>query len=122
MFWMNSEKPSNKIDNLIGKELVLNGAIEIIGGTRLDGVIFGDVSQKSEATLTVSEFGFVTGNVTVDHLILGGTIIGNITVNKTLVVLKTAVISGDIQYNAISVTAGAEINGTLSKICPKDSN
>lgn len=77
------------------------------------------VEGRIEATLDarvlhIAEKGVFSGTVAVDSAEIHGTLEGEITVRKQLVVHATGRISGKIRYARIQVEEGAEISGEIS--------
>ena len=73
-------KPVDTIDTLVGAGSTLQGNLEFTGGLRIDGHIKGDVSARdsSNGTLVLSESGIIDGNINVPHMIVNGSVTGNI--------------------------------------------
>jgi len=77
------------------------------------------VEGRIEATLDarvlhIAEKGVFSGTVAVDSAEIYGTIEGELTVRKQLVVHATGRLSGKIRYARIQVEEGAEISGEIS--------
>jgi cytoskeletal protein CcmA (bactofilin family) len=77
------------------------------------------VEGRIEATLDarvlhIAEKGVFSGTVAVDSAEIHGTIEGELTVRKQLVVHATGRLSGKIRYARIQVEEGAEISGEIS--------
>lgn len=110
-----SHKPCNTIDTLIGAKTEFKGDLSFNGGLRIDGKIKGDISAKGEAnsTLVLSEQAVVIGNVTVPHMIVNGTIKGDVRCSDHLTLQPKAEIVGDVSYKIIEIAAGASISGNL---------
>jgi cytoskeletal protein CcmA (bactofilin family) len=91
---------------------------------RMKGVEISDcdtlqVEGRIEATLDarvlhISEKGVFSGTVAVDSAEIHGTVEGEITVRKQLVVHATGRLSGKIRYARIKVEEGAELSGEIS--------
>ena len=108
-------KPVETIDTLIGSGSVLQGDLEFTGGLRVDGHIRGHVSAQdsNNGTLVLSESGIIEGDINVPHVVINGTVKGNIS-SKGHVELQTrAKIEGDIHYKAVEMELGAVLNGSL---------
>ena len=77
------------------------------------------VEGRIEATLDarvlhIAEKGVFSGIVAVDSAEIHGTVEGELTVRKQLVVHATGKLSGKIRYARITVEEGAEISGEIS--------
>ena len=114
MFGKKGLKPTS-IQTLIGEKARIEGNLNFEGGCHIDGVIFGSVggTKATGAFLSVSEQGCVEGDVEVPRLALSGTVQGNVRVTDRAEFGPTAKVVGDVYYNLIEISAGAEINGKL---------
>lgn len=108
-------KPVDTIDTLVGQKAVFKGDLEFSGGLRVDGHIKGNViaQDDSNSTVVVSESGEVEGNITVPHVIINGTINGNIKSGGRVELQAKSRINGDVHYKAVEMELGASINGNL---------
>ncbi|MGI9308770.1 MAG: bactofilin family protein, partial [Gammaproteobacteria bacterium] len=114
MFGNKSRKPV-AIQTLIGDDTNIRGDLVFAGGCHVDGVIKGEVRSEKDgqAFLSISEHGCVEGNVRVPILALSGTVKGDVHVTERVELGATARVDGNVYYNLIEMTAGAEINGKL---------
>jgi cytoskeletal protein CcmA (bactofilin family) len=106
---------SSGIHSLIGSDARIEGNLRFDGGCHLDGVVHGEVSSNRDASayLSVSEGGRVEGNVRVPRLELSGTVEGDVFISEHANFGATAKVIGNVHYNVIEISAGAEINGKL---------
>lgn len=100
--------------SVIGADVTIRG--DVIASTELhvDGSIEGDIQC---ASLVQGETSTVTGAVTAESARLAGRVVGSITA-KDLVVLRSARIEGDVQYDALTIEQGAHVDGRLSHRVP----
>jgi cytoskeletal protein CcmA (bactofilin family) len=63
--------------------------------------------------LSISEHGTVEGSVAVPHVILNGTVKGDVSAKERVELGTTARVIGNVYYNLIEMAIGAEINGKL---------
>lgn len=108
-------KPVETIDTLIGSGSMLQGDLEFTGGLRVDGHIKGHVSAQdsNNGTLVLSESGVVEGDINVPHVVINGTVNGNIVSSGHVELQSCAKITGDIHYKAVEMELGAVLNGNL---------
>lgn len=108
-------KPVETIDTLIGTGSILQGDLEFTGGLRVDGHIKGHVSAQdtNNGTLVLSESGIVEGDINVPHVVINGTVKGNIASTGHVELQAHAKINGDIHYKAVEMELGAVLNGSL---------
>lgn len=108
-------QPVETIDTLIGTGSVLKGDLEFTGGLRVDGHIKGHVSAQdsNKGTLVLSESGVIEGDINVPHVVINGTVNGNIVSGGHVELQASAKITGDIHYKAVEMELGAILNGSL---------
>ncbi len=108
-------KPVDTIDTLIGAGSVLQGDLEFTGGLRVDGHIRGHVTAQdsSNGMLVLSESGIVEGDINVPHVVVNGTVKGNIASKGHIELQANAKIEGDVHYKAVEMELGAVLNGSL---------
>ena len=116
-----TEKPCNTIDTLIGVSTEMKGDIAFSGGLRIDGKVKGNITARSDdnSTLVLSENAVVTGDVSVPHMIVNGKIKGNIRSAERLELQSRADINGDVTYKVLEIAAGAQLNGSMTRVGEK---
>jgi cytoskeletal protein CcmA (bactofilin family) len=110
-----SDKPSNRIDSLIGAGTVVEGNVTFSGGLRIDGEVRGNVSaaEGQPGTLVVSEHARIDGEVNVSHLVVNGAINGPVHSEEFLELQPRARVTGDVLYSKIEMHLGAVVQGRL---------
>ena len=110
-----TKRKSASIDTLVGNKTRVSGDVEFSGGFHVDGYIKGNINAdpESESVLSISEPGTVEGSVSVPHVILNGTVKGDVTAKERVELGATARVIGNVFYNLIEMAIGAEINGKL---------
>lgn len=108
-------KPPTTIDILIGKTARIRGDVDFAGGLHLDGRVAGSVRAEGDAAsmLSVSEEGCIEGSVEAAHVVLNGTVRGDIYAIERLVLGPSSKVQGDVYYRVIEAALGAEIQGRL---------
>ena len=103
------------IGTLVGADTRILGDIEFVGGCHIDGYVKGDVkSMRDErSVLSVSERGCVEGAVSVPHMLLNGTVKGDVRATERVELGPKARVIGNVQYKLIEMAIGAEVNGKL---------
>jgi cytoskeletal protein CcmA (bactofilin family) len=106
---------STRIDTLLGKAATLNGDLEFAGGLHLDGRVNGNVrsSASDGGALSVSETGFIEGNVEVTNIVMNGTVNGDMHARERLQLGGSARVNGNVHYGVIEMAPGAVITGKL---------
>ncbi len=112
------KQPSTRIDTLLGKMANLKGDLEFSGGLHLDGRVLGNVRSTAEdgGALSVSESGFIEGNVEVTNIVMNGTVNGDMHARERLVLGGKARVNGNVHYGVIEMAPGAVITGKLIPI------
>lgn len=105
----------NPVDALVGPNTRVNGDIQFKGGLHIDGVVKGNVSADPDtgATLTIADSGTVDGGVSVPFVLLNGIVKGDVFASQRVQLGPTARVIGNVYYNLIQMSEGAEINGKL---------
>ena len=103
------------INTLIGADARVHGDIEFSGGCLVDGYVKGNVKavKDEHATLSISERGCVEGAVVVPHVVLNGTVNGDVRATERIELGPRARVIGNVQYKLIEMAIGAEVNGKL---------
>ena len=109
------KQSSTRIDTLLGKTATLNGDLEFSGGLHLDGRVNGNVRSNAAdgGALSVSESGFIEGNVEVTNIVMNGTVNGDMHARDRLVLGGSARVNGNVHYGVIEMAPGAVITGKL---------
>lgn len=107
--------PANRVDTLIGKQTELLGDVRFSGGLHVDGAIKGKVMAASDknAVLSVSESGNIEGDVRVPHVVLNGTVTGDVHASVRLQLSEKARVTGNVYYQIIEMASGAAVNGQM---------
>ena len=110
-----NKRKNTPIDTLVGKNTRVSGDIEFSGGFHVDGYIKGNIQadHETESVLSISESGTVEGSVCVPHVVLNGTVKGDVSARERVELGTTARVIGNVFYNLIEMAIGAEVNGKL---------
>ena len=99
---------------IVGPDIKMKG-VEITDCDTL--VVEGRIEATLDArVLQIASSGVFQGTVTVDVAEIHGSVDGELTVRKQLVLHATGRVSGKIRYAAIKVEEGAEISGEIGVI------
>ena len=103
------------VRTLVGTDTRVHGDVEFSGGFHVDGFVRGNVKAVGEehSMLSISEQGVVEGSVTVPHLLLNGTVKGDVYATERVELGAKARVIGNVQYKLIEMAIGAEVNGKL---------
>ena len=110
-----SRRRLQSIDTLIGATARIEGDVHFSGGLHVDGRVKGNVQSSAQAgdTLSVSDSGVIEGSVVAAHVVLNGTVHGDIWATDSVELGATAKVYGNVYYGLIQMAIGAEINGKL---------
>ncbi|PLW81094.1 cell shape determination protein CcmA [Kineobactrum sediminis] len=100
---------------LISKDTIVNGDISFSGNLEVEGEVKGNIlsEQDQEAMVRVVESGRVEGEIRAPRVTINGTVEGSIHASQHLELAPHARVMGDIHYNLVEMSAGAEVNGRL---------
>ena len=103
------------ISTLVGADTRVHGDVEFTGGCLVDGYVKGNVkaTKDEKSTLNISERGCVEGSVMVPHVLLNGTVKGDVRATERVELGPKARVIGNVQYKLIEMAIGAEVNGKL---------
>ena len=107
-------RSNNGPSTLIGRDVTIKGDISATADLHIDGRIEGDISC---ATLIQGESSTIVGTITTETARVAGALNGSISARE-LTVLRTARIEGDVQYDALTIEQGAEVEGRFSHRAP----
>lgn len=111
----NQRRPTGHFDTLLSRKTSISGDVYFSGGLHVDGKVQGKViaEEGSEAVLRVSEAGEIDGDIMAPHVIINGTVHGNVYSGSHLELAPKAAIHGNVYYNLIEMAMGAQVNGNL---------
>jgi cytoskeletal protein CcmA (bactofilin family) len=103
------------INTLVGADTSVHGDVEFSGGFHVDGYVRGNVRAGNDerAVLIISERGCVEGSVSAPHVLLNGTVNGDVHASERVELGPKARVNGNVQYKLIEMSMGAEVNGKL---------
>lgn len=108
-------KPPNAVDTLVGEHAEVLGDVHFAGGLHLDGCVKGNVIADADdsAMLSVGESARIEGDVRVPHVVLNGSVDGNVHTCERIALSAHARVNGNVSYNLIEMASGALVNGHL---------
>jgi cytoskeletal protein CcmA (bactofilin family) len=101
---------SNSTFSVLGSDVVIKGDISASADLHIDGRVEGDIKC---ASLVQGEGSEIAGAVVAEIARLAGRVTGSIAARE-LVVLKSAVIDGDVHYDALTIEQGAQVEGRFA--------
>ena len=100
--------------SVIGSDVSIKGDVSASADLHVDGKIEGDIAC---ASLVQGETSHISGGISAQNARLAGRVTGSINA-KELVVLRTAKIEGDVQYDALTIEQGAQVEGRFAHSTP----
>lgn len=100
---------------VIGAGTEILGNVRFRGGLHLEGRVVGDVTGQAEpgCALTLGASGVIEGNLTAAHVIIDGTVVGDVRASDRAELGTGARIQGAVFYGLLEMDEGAEVNGRL---------
>lgn len=114
----NLGKSIETFESIVGATLRIEGDLIISKSLRIDGMVNGDIYQAegTKATVAIAPGATVTGNISVQDVIVSGVLKGNIHSAGRVELIQTATVEGDVHYGSIGIAVGARIVGQLNQI------
>ena len=108
-------KKTTRIDSLIGSNTEIQGEVRFSGGVHIDGKIKGKVIGENDGTslLSQSEHGEIEGEIRSPYIVINGIVNGDVHASRHIELLTHAKIKGNVYYNLVELSVGAEVNGKL---------
>lgn len=103
-----SSPVSGSLNSLVSGT-VIEGQVQSEGDIRVDGFING--SLKCKAKVIIGPTGRIFGEITCQNAVIEGVLEGEIQVQETLKLEKTAKVKAEIVTSKIIIAAGAVFNG-----------
>jgi cytoskeletal protein CcmA (bactofilin family) len=96
--------------SVIGADVTIKGNIAATADLHVDGSVEGDIAC---ASLVQGESSRVEGAISAETARLAGRVKGTISARE-LVILRSAVIEGDVHYDALTIEQGAQVEGRFA--------
>ena len=115
MLGSSKKRKATRIDTLVGQHTEIQGDVRFAGGLHVDGTVKGNVIAENDgrSMLSLSECGTIEGEVNVPYVVLNGVVIGDVHSSEHVELASKARITGNVYYNLIEMSIGAEVNGKL---------
>lgn len=101
-----------QIGSIMGADARIKGSIESEGAFRLDGILEGNISSKTE--VLISEKASVKGNVSASRVIVAGEVTGDVSSDDSIEIKKNGKVLGNISGNRLIVDEGASYKGRVT--------
>lgn len=97
---------------LISEEAFFHGSLVAKGSLRVEGAFEGDVSDAVDVEIGVK--GRVVGNVAAETVVIAGEVVGDIVASRSLEVLASGRLSGDVRTPKLKIEEGAVFDGSCA--------
>ncbi|MCF0241798.1 MAG: polymer-forming cytoskeletal protein [Treponema sp.] len=97
------------INSIIGNGSFIKGNFVVNGFVRIDGDIDGNL--ETDGNVILGEHARIRGNITAKSLIVGGVILGNISVKDSVKLLSSSAVIGDILCRKIQIDDDVVFHG-----------
>jgi len=101
---------SSSTFSVSGADVVIKGDLTASADLHVDGTVEGDIAC---ASLVQGESSRIEGSIESGTARLAGRVRGTINVRE-LVILRSAVIEGDVRYDALTIEQGAQVEGRFA--------
>ncbi len=110
-----ARRPTGHFDTMVSAKTAITGDVHFAGGLHVDGKVQGKIiaDEADEAVVRISEVGEVRGDIVAPHIIINGTVHGDVYAGVHLELAAKASIHGNVYYNLIEMAMGASVNGKL---------
>ena len=111
-----NDKLKIKQGSIIGPGTHIAGQVFFSGELYVEGSVHGSVSALSDqaAKLVISDQASIDGEVRVAHLVVAGTINGQVTSSQAIEFRPSARVTGDVYYRCIDMQRGSIVEGRLT--------
>lgn len=101
---------------IIAKGVSLRGDVCFAGSLYLEGSIEGSLTTAKgddRSVFTLSDQGRVVGEIRAAHVVIDGTVEGDIHSAERLELAANAMVHGDVHYKVLEMAAGAKVTGRM---------
>jgi cytoskeletal protein CcmA (bactofilin family) len=100
------------VNTVIGEDSAVKGVIHSQRSLRIEGSFEGEIKAQGEVYIGINSC--VKASIFAQHIIIAGEVIGNIEVIKSLTILKTGKVYGDISGDQLNIEEGAIYKGKVN--------
>jgi len=98
-----------KIETIIGANVVFEGRLSTEGSVRIEGQLQGEITAKGD--LIIGETGRIKASVQARHILLAGEITGNVKTGGRLEIGSTGRLNGDVDVASLIIEDGGILQG-----------
>lgn len=110
-----SANGTDRIETLIGPQVVIRGDLQFSGGLYIEGKVYGKViaGEGADSLLTLAPGGLIEGTIQAPKAVISGQLLGDLYSSERVELTETARIQGNVHYRLLEITAGAAVSGQL---------
>jgi len=109
-----SRTSTTETTSLIASGTQIRGDVQFSGRLHVDGKIEGSIrADDAAAVLTLSSHAQVVGEIQAPHIVINGSVNGDVTADERLELASNARVEGNVFYKVLEMSAGAQINGKM---------
>lgn len=108
-------KKQISVRSTIGAGMRVMGDCTFRDGLQIEGDVIGNVIAEPGASsvLVITDTGSVLGEISADHVVIGGSVTGPVHAREMLELQSRARVQGDVKYKTLEMQQGAVIAGQL---------
>ncbi len=101
---------------LISADTVIHGEVRFRGNLDVEGRVCGDILSEpgADAMVRVVDGARVEGDIRAPLVLINGLVEGDVYASSQLELAPRARVEGDVYYALVEMSAGAEVNGSLT--------
>ncbi len=105
---------NSECTSLIAAGTEIRGDVQFSGRLHIDGKVEGSIrADSADAVLTLSNHAQVSGEISAPHIVINGSVTGDVTAGERLELAGNARVEGNVYYKVLEMSAGAQINGKM---------
>lgn len=105
-------RPITGVPSIISPDLKITGNLKSNGDIQIDGTVEGDIDSR---LLTIGQTAQIQGSITAETVRISGKVEGQVKA-KNVTLDKTARMTGDITHESLTMEAGAQFEGRVSRM------
>ena len=107
----------SKVVTLIGPDCTFEGTLETGSNICIEGLFRGQL--KTDTGVIINNVGRVEADIVAEHVVVHGTIVGNIFARKQLDICATGRVKGDVEAEVVTVAKGGVLDGFCKMLSPR---
>ncbi len=103
---------------LISQDTVVVGDVRFSGNLEVEGLVQGNViaAPESDGLVRIVGKGCVEGEIRAPNIVVNGVVKGDVHCSRQLELAPKGRVTGNVFYVLVEMSAGAEVNGSLTHV------